>query len=104
MRVFINAKHFATEHTWNGKKFLCVLEEDEALKRKNNNVNDISWDNNMREILIYTPLDSFPGGEIPEPNTQVMFDRQTMWIRNVAHHMGMIEISLIARDPRELMV
>ena len=31
MRVFINAKHFATEHTWNGKKFLCVLEEDEAL-------------------------------------------------------------------------
>ena len=39
LRVFINLKHFASEHTWTGKKFVCVVDEDEALKRKNNNVN-----------------------------------------------------------------
>ena len=102
--VFMNMDHFAETHYWNGQEITCVPDEEMALKRKNNNVNDISWDNNTREILIFTPLDDFPGGEIPEPNTQVLFDKRTMWIKNVAHHMGMIEISLVARDPREIVI
>lgn len=102
--VFMNMDHFGEKHYWNGHEITCVPDDEMALKRKNNNVNDISWDNNTREILIFTPLADFPGGKEPEPNTQVLFDKQTMWVRNVAHNMGMIEISLIARDPRELMM
>ena len=101
-RVFMNLDHFAEIHYWNGQEITCVPDEEQALKRKNNNVNDISWDNNMRDILIHTPLADFPGGEEPEPNTQVMFDKRSMWVRGVEHNMGMLGITLSARDPREL--
>ena len=40
-RVFMQTDHFADTHKWNGKSFTCVVDEDAALKRKNNNVNDI---------------------------------------------------------------
>ena len=100
-RVFMQENHFAEWHTWNGVKFLCVVDEDTALKRKNNNVNDISWDNNTRSILLHTPLKDFPGGE-PEPNTQVIFDRKTMTVLSVVNNMGMLDIQLTARDPREM--
>ena len=101
-RVFMNKEHFAETHYWNGFSIQCVPDEEESLKRKNNNVNDISWDNNIREILIHTPLDGFPGGKVPEPNTQVMFDKRTMWVKDIQHNMGMLDILLSARDPREL--
>ena len=101
-REFENPDHFAETHYWNGYEILCVPDEEEALKRKNNNVKDISWDNNTREILIHTPLADFPGGAEPEPNTQILFDRKTMWVRESHHNMGMLDILLSARDPREL--
>lgn len=93
--------HFAETHYWNGIPITCIPDEEESLKRKNNNVNDISWDNNMRQLLIHTPLDTFPGGREPEPNTQVMFDNKPMTILEVVHNMGVLGIYLIARDPRE---
>ena len=101
-RVFMNPEHFGEYHYWNGQEIICVPDEEQALKRKNNNVNDISWDNNMRDILIHTPLATFPGGVEPEPNTQVMFDRRTLWVRAIDHNMGMLGITLSARDPREI--
>ena len=100
-RVFMNMDHFAETHFWNGVQITCVPDEEESLKRKNN-VNDISWDNNIREILIHTPLKSFPGGKEPEPNTQVMFDKRTMWVKDIQHNMGMLDILLSAKDPRAL--
>ena len=93
--------HFAETHFWNGIPITCIPDEEEALKRKNNNVNDISWDNNMRQLLIHTPLETFPGGREPEPNTQVMFDNKPMTVLEVVHNMGVLGIYLIARDPRE---
>ena len=102
-RVFMQEDHFAENHYWNGAKIVCVPDEELAIKRKNNNVNDISWDNNAREILIHTPLADFPGGKEPEPNTQILFDRKTMWVRESHHNQGMLDILLSARDPRELM-
>lgn len=93
--------HFAETHFWNGIPITCIPDEEEALKRKNNNVNDISWDNNMRQLLIHTPLKTFPGGREPEPNTQVMFDNKPMTVLEVVHNMGVLGIYLIARDPRE---
>lgn len=64
--VFLNKDHFASNHTWNGKPFVCVTDEEEALKRKNNNVVDISWDNNIAEIVLYVDATEFPGR--PQPN------------------------------------
>ena len=93
--------HFAETHYWNGLDITCVQDEEDALKRKNNNVNDISWDNNTRSLLIHTPLATFPGGKEPEPNTQVMFDNKPMTVLEVTHNMGIIGIYLTARDPRE---
>ena len=61
-KIFMNQDHFAEIHYWNGIEITCVPDDEDSLKRKNNNVNDISWDNNTREILIHTPLLTFPGG------------------------------------------
>jgi len=100
-RTFMRVDHFAETHYWNGYEITCVPDEQEALKRKNNNVNDISWDNNTREILIYTPLADFPGGREPEPNTHVMFDKKPMIVVEVDNNLGVIGIHLKALDPRE---
>ncbi|MDO4647628.1 MAG: hypothetical protein Q4B26_03175 [Eubacteriales bacterium] len=100
-RCFMRTDHFGEAHFWNGEKIICVLDEEEALKRKNNNVNDISWDNNARSILIHTPLEDFPGGVEPEPNTHVIFDKRAMRVTSVNHNMGLLDIVLNAADPRE---
>lgn len=102
-RIFMQHDHFAETHYWNGIEIECVTDEEEAIKRKNNNVNDISWDNNLRNILIHTPLDSFPGGE-PEPNTHVVFDQKPMKVLDVSHNMGMLDIRLVAADAREVVM
>ena len=100
-RIFMQKDHFAETHYWNGEEITCIPDEEEALKRKNNNVNDISWDNNTRNKLIHTPLDDFPGGE-PEPNTHVIFDRKPMKVLSVDSAKGMLHIMLVALDPREV--
>lgn len=100
--VFLNLDHFAEYHYWNGYRILCVPDEEEALKRKNNNVNDISWDSNTRKIVIYVKEEGFPGKEALEPNTHVMFDRRPMRVLDVHINKGMLDILLEARDPREL--
>ena len=100
-RTFMRMDHFAEVHYWNGHEIVCVPDEEEALKRKNNNVNDISWDNNTRNLLIHTPLADFPGGVEPEPNTHIMFDRRPMKITSVVTNMGVLGIYLTALDPRE---
>lgn len=101
-RCFMRMDHFAETHYWNGQEIVCVMDEEELLKRKNNNVNDISWDNNTRTILIHTPLKGFPGGREPEPNTHVTFDDRLMKVLDVAHNMGLLGITLTIPDPREM--
>lgn len=100
-RVFMNMEHFGEIHYWNGEEIKCVPDDYEALKRKNNNVNDISWDNNTRQILIHTPVDTFPEDR-PEPNTQIVFDMVTMKVLDIHDNKGMYDILLTAFDPREL--
>ena len=102
-RVFMNENHFGETHYWNGQPITCVPDEEEGLKRKNNNVNDISWDNNIREALIHTPLEGFPGGREPEPNTHVIFDNRPMRVLGVTHNIGMLDIHIGALDPREVL-
>ena len=102
-RVFMNMNHYGETHYWNGMEIVCVPDDEEALKRKNNNVNDISWDNNIRDVLIHTPLEGFPGGREPEPNTHIVFDTRPMKVLDVKHNIGMLDILLTALDPREVM-
>lgn len=98
-RVYMNMDHFCEEHLYNGKRIRCVVDEHEALKRKNNNIVDISWDNNSRETLIYTPVDSFPERE-PMPNMMVIFDRRQMRVLQVNEDMGMYSILLASNEAR----
>jgi hypothetical protein len=97
-RVFMNHGHFAEWHTWNGRRFQCVPDAESALKRKNNNVNDISWDNNTTETLIYVRREDFPGRA--QPNEHGFFDRKPVKILQVSEDMGMLCICLVANYPK----
>lgn len=97
-RIFMNTGHFAEEHTWNGIPFTCVTDEETALKRKNNNVVDLSWDNNTRETVVYVPAERFPGSAIP--NEHIFFDSMPMKILQVQDDMGMLSIVLVAYEPK----
>jgi hypothetical protein len=97
-RVYMNFEHFAETHTWNGRRFPCVVDEETALKRKNNNVVDLSWDNNTTETLIYTPVDGFPGRALP--NEHIIFDTRPMKVLQVQNDMGMYTILLMAQEPK----
>lgn len=100
-RTFMRQDHYGEVHYWNGQPIVCIPDEEDFLKRKNNNVNDISWDNNTKNILIHTPLKDFPGGVEPEPNTHVFFDRKPMKVLDVVTNIGVLGIYLTAPDPRE---
>lgn len=99
-RVFVNHEHFAETHTWNGRKFSCVTDEEAALKRKNNNVVDLSWDNNTTETLVYVHKDDFPGRAMP--NEHGFFDKRPMKILQVNEDMGMLTIALVSFDPKKV--
>ena len=98
--LYMNHEQFAEWHTWNGVQIQVVVDEETALKRKNNNVNDISWDNNTSETLIYTPVKGFPG--VPEPNTMVVYDGKPMRVLQKQEDMGMYTIVLVSQDARVL--
>lgn len=99
-RVFLQTDHFAEEHTWNGIPFLCVTDEEVALKRKNNNVNDISWDNNTMETLVYVREEDWPGRQVP--NEHGYFDNRHMRILQIQNDMGMLTILLNTISPRQV--
>ena len=91
-KIFMNTDHFAETHTWNGIPFVCVPDDTEALKRKNNNVNDISWDNDIVDKVLFVPEDSLPARA--QPNEFVLFDDIQMRVSNVIDAIGMKEIHL----------
>lgn len=97
-RVFMNHSHFAEWHTWNGIKFQCVTDDEVALKRKNNNVVDLSWDNNTSETMIYTPVEGFPGRAVP--NEHVLFDKASVKVLQVQEDAGMYSILVMSNDPK----
>lgn len=97
-RVFMNRDHFAEEHSWNSVPFVCVTDDEEALKRKNNNVNDISWDNNTIDATLYVPAEDFPGR--PLPNEYGYFDGRYMKILQVQDDYGMLTIVLTTASPK----
>lgn len=101
-RVFMNEDHFASVHTWNGVPFTCVTDEEAALKRKNNNVVDLSWDNNTTETLVYVPVSSFPGRAMP--NEHGIFDNRPMKILQVSEDVGMYAILLTSFDSKAVAI
>ena len=97
-RVFVNMEHFAEWHTWKGLRFQCVTDEEAALKRKNNNVVDLSWDNNTTETMLHVRVEDFPGRAVP--NEHGYFDNRPMKILQVQEDMGMYTILLASFDPK----
>lgn len=100
-RVFVNMAQFGEEHYWNGVKIYTVPDEEEALKRKKLDANEIGWDATTRTIMLHVALEGFPGGE-PEPNTQVILDRKPMRVIDVNNNLGMLDIVLTSADAREV--
>ena len=98
-RVFLRQDHFASIHSWNGVSFTCVTDEEAALKRKNNNVNDISWDNNTIDTLVYVREEDWPG-RYPVPNDHGFFDKVHMKIMQVNNDMGMLCVVLSTYSPK----
>ena len=94
-RVFMRTDNFAEEHTWNGIPFVCVKDDTEALKRKNNNINDISWDSDTVDEVLYVPDDSLPARA--QPNEMVILDNVQMRVLHVIDAIGMKEIHLTLR-------
>ena len=97
-RVFMQTGHFADDHTWNGVTFTCVTDEETALKRKNNNVNDISWDNNTMETVVYVREEDWPGRRVP--NEHGFFDNRHMKIMQIQDDMGLLTIVLSTVSPK----
>ena len=91
-KVFMNEDHFAEVHTWNGIPFTCVPDDTEALKRKNNNVNDISWQEDTVDNVLFVPEDSLPARA--QPNEFVILDGVQMRVSDVIDAIGMKEIHL----------
>ncbi len=91
-KIFMNEDHFAKEHTWNGVPFTIVKDDEEALKRKNNNVNDISWDGDTLDIVLFVPEDSLPARA--QPNETVILDNKQVRVIDVIDAIGMKEIHL----------
>ena len=100
-RVFMNRQHFAEEHTWNGRPFVGVVDEESALKRRNNNVVDISWEANTGEKMIFAPVEGFPGRV--QPNEHVLLDGKPMKVLQVQADEGMYTIMLASNDPKAVM-
>lgn len=96
-RVFMNMNHFATAHTWNGRPFRCVVDEDEAVRRKNSNVNDISWDNDHMETFIYVMEEEWPGQVMP--GAHGWFDNRTYKIEQIHKNFGVLGILLVSINP-----
>lgn len=101
-RVFLNLEQFADMHAWNGYPLRCVTDEETALKRKNNNVVDVSWDNNTTETVVYAKMEGFPGR--PVPNEHVTFDRKPMRILQVQQDMGVYTILLVSNVTKRAVV
>ena len=91
-KIFMNQDHFAETHTWNGVPFVTVPDDSEALKRKNNNVVDVSWDGNTIDKVIFVPEDSLPARA--QPNEQVIFDGVMMRVAYIVDAIDMKEIHL----------
>lgn len=98
LKVFLRTDHFAEEHTWNGKPFICVTDEETALKRKNNNVNDISWDNNTMETMVYVRVEDWPGRRVP--NEHGFFDNMHMKVQQIQEDRGVLGILLSTVSPK----
>ena len=100
LRVFLQTDHFASTHTWNGIPFVCVTDEESALKRKNNNVVDISWDNNTIDVIVYVREEDWPDASKPVPNDHGFFDKRHMKILQVQNDMGLLTITLSTKSPK----
>lgn len=101
-KIFMNTDHFGEKHTWNGIPFTSVPDDTEALKRKNNNVNDLSWDVNTVDKVLFVPNDSLPARA--QANEFVLLDGRQMRVLGVIDAIGMKEVHLTYRISKDVMV
>lgn len=96
--VFMRDDEFAEDHVYNGKVIRCIIDQDADLKRKNNNVLDINWDNNHAQIHLFVGDDQLDAR--PEINTEVLLDGQSWRVMICDYEMGMYVITLVQHSTR----
>lgn len=96
-RVYMNQKQFAELHQWGDQTITCVIDNETAWKRKNNNVVDISYDPNTNDLMLFVPKSEFAEDRIPEPQHEILFDRNLYNILSVDDNAGMLGIMLTRR-------
>lgn len=101
-RILESTEQFATEHLWDRRPIICVVDNHTALKRKNNNVIDISWDNDSEEILLYVHESQFKGMSRPRSQQTVLFDKTIMTVSQVSLDEGVYEMILTTRKARDV--
>ena len=100
--LYQNREHFSEEHSWNGVPLFCVCDGETAMRRKNHNAIDISWDNNTSEVTIYVPEKDFPGRA--QTGEQGFFDRRPFKMLQVQNDMGMLTITLVTYEQKAVLV
>ena len=104
-RVFMNPDHFAEMHTLGDTEVLCIIDSEEELKRKNNNVSDISFDSNTDTIMVFIKAEEClraMGGHEPRANMTVYFDRRERRLLKVEEDGGMYGLLLSTRTTAEV--
>lgn len=92
-RVFMNQNHFADTHTWNGKPFLCVTDEEEAIRLN-------LWELDTKAVVVRVNKDDWPGRAVV--NESGFFDNQNMRIVQIGEDCGMYTILLSSYWPGQM--
>lgn len=96
--VIFNVDSTGEYHTWNRHTIRCHVDEETALRRKNENVIDVGWDNTTTEKVIYASVEGFPSRPVPGMN--VFFDDRPYRVLQAQDDMGMYTILIVATAPK----
>jgi hypothetical protein len=97
----MNLDQFGERHMWDNTEITCIIDREAALKRKNNNVVDLSWDFNYEELVLYALASAFT--KKPLPQQTVLFDRNMWRVLQVGEDEGMLNVLLVRRVAKEVL-
>ena len=96
-KVFINPQEFSDKHIINGKKMLCIIDNDGLAERRKKNRNRSSFYTekiSIKEFLIYVKAEDF--GILPYIGRQIIFDNDQYTITEAVNEDGIYCLTMEA--------